>query len=167
MIAHEQLFWKLFFFRDWLFQPLIIFRNKQIQKNWIDEWSQSIYAVSSNKWTNNKIEFVWLKKIFYFQIVDLKNRRFFLIDNHKSHVFVRFIEYCCAIDIIFLCFSFHTIHYFQSLNVDCFESLVKTYKKQLNDKNQLKIVQITKLDFLIYLRRTKTEIITTENIITI
>ena len=118
---------KIIFFRDWLFQSLIIFQNKQIQKNWIDEWFQSVYAVSLNEWIDNEIEFAWLKKIFHFQIIDLKNQRFFLIDDHELHVFVQFIEYCCAINIIFLCFSFHTIHYFQSLNVDCFESLVKAY----------------------------------------
>ena len=68
---------KIIFFRDRLFQPLIIFRDKQIQKNWIDEWFQSIYAVSSNEWIDNEIEFVWLKKNFHFQTVDLKNRKFF------------------------------------------------------------------------------------------
>ena len=135
---------EVIFFRDRLFQSLIIFRDKQIQKNWTNEWLQSVYAVLSNEWIDNEIDFVWLKKIFHFQTVDLKNRRFFLINNHESHVFVKFIEACCAIDIVFLCFSFHTIHYFQSLNVDCFEFFAKIYKKQLNDKNHMKIVQICK-----------------------
>ena len=78
---------------------------------------------------------------------------------------MQFIEYCYAIDIIFL--SFYIIYYFQSLNVNCFELFVKIYKKQLNNKHQLKIVQITKLNFLISLRQTKTEIVTTKNIMTI
>ena len=87
-----------------------------------------------------------------------------MIDDHESHVFVKFIEYVCAIDIVFLCFSFYTIHYFQSLDVSCFESLIKAYKKQLNEKNKMKIVQMTKLNFLICFRRVRSEAMIAVNI---
>ena len=152
------------FFRDQLFQSLIIFRGKKIQKNWTKKWSHSAYAVSSNDWTNNDVELNWLKKIFHSKTINLKNWKFLLIDNHESHVFVKFIEYVYAIDIVFLCFSFHTIYYFQSLDVNCFELLIKAYKRQLNEKNKIKIVQITKLNFLICFRKIKNETMIAVNI---
>lgn len=118
-----------FFFCDQLFQLLIIFRNIRIQKNWRKKWLHSSYAVLNNDWTNNEIELTWLKEVFHLKIVNLKNKKFLLIDDYKSHESVKFIEYCWAIDIVFLCFSFYTTYYLQLLNVDCFESLIKAYKK--------------------------------------
>ena len=167
MIDHESQFSNLFFFRDQVFCPLIIFRGKKIQKNWIDEWSYSIYEISNNDWTNNEAELTWLKKIFHFETMHFENRRLFLIDDHTFHVSMKFIEYCWTINIVFFCFSFHIIHYLQFFDIGCFESLITTYQRQLKARNRTDIVQIIELNFLTCLRKTKKKTLIVINIMSI
>ena len=52
------------------------------------------------------------------------------------------------VNIIFLCFSFHTTHFLQSLNVECFEILNEIYKKQLKVKNQMSKMYVNKINYL-------------------
>jgi hypothetical protein len=61
-------------------------------------------------------------------------------------------------NIVSLCFSFHIIHYLQFFDVDCFDSLNKAYRKQLDKKNKIEIMQINKLDFFAFLKKAKVEI---------
>ncbi len=61
-------------------------------------------------------------------------------------------------NIVFLCLSSHIIHYLQFLDVDCFDSLNKAYKKQLDKKNKIEIMQINKLNFLKFFRETKKQV---------
>ena len=122
------------FSRGRVFCPLIIFREKKIQKTWTDQWLFSVYEISQNEWTDNDVGLTWFKNIFHSEIINLKKRKFFIINDHISHVFVAFIEFCWAVDIVPLWFFFHTIYYFQSLNFECFELLTKTYKNQLKKK---------------------------------
>ncbi len=73
---------------------MIIFPEKQIQKKWIANFSETIFEVSVNDWTNNQHELIWLKKCFDVQIKHLNEKRLLLIDDHTSHVSIDFIEYC-------------------------------------------------------------------------
>ena len=150
--------------RGRLFQPLVIFRGKRIQKSWTDEWARPAYAVSPNGWTDNEVGLAWLKEVFHPATVNLGGRRLLLIDGHESHVSVDFIEFCWAVDIVPLCLPPHTTHYLQPLDVGCFGPLAKAYKKQLDERNKMGIVQITKLDFLTCLRQARSEAMTAENI---
>jgi hypothetical protein len=61
-------------------------------------------------------------------------------------------------NIVSLCFSSHTTHYLQSLDVDCFDSLDKAYRKQLDKRNKIEIMQINKLNFLAFLREARVKI---------
>ncbi len=63
-------------------------------------------------------------------------------------------------NIVFLCFFSHIIHYLQSLNVECFESLNKIYKKQLVEKNKIEMIQINKLYFLTFLQQVRKKVMT-------
>ena len=123
--------------RGRLFQPLVIFRGKRIQKSWTDEWPHPAYAVSENGWTDNEAGLAWLKEVFHPETIDLGGRRLLLIDGHESHVSVEFIEYCWAVDIVPLCLPPHTTHYLQPLDVGCFGPLARAYKKQLNERNKM------------------------------
>jgi hypothetical protein len=108
--------------REQLFQSLIIFVDKIVQKAWTNAWSKFAYAISHNDWIDNEIDLIWLTDVFHFQIVNLRDRRLLLLDEHVSHVSMKFIEFCWLMNIVLLCFSSHTIHYLQSLDVDCVES---------------------------------------------
>jgi hypothetical protein len=46
----------------------------------------------------------------------------------------------------------------QFFDVDCFDSLDKAYKKQLDKKNKIEIMQINKLNFLAFFKEAKIEI---------
>ncbi len=61
-------------------------------------------------------------------------------------------------NIVFLCLSFHITHYLQSLDVDYFDSLNKAYRKQLEKRNKIEMMQINKLNFLAFLKNAKKEI---------
>jgi hypothetical protein len=67
-------------------------------------------------------------------------------------------------NIVSLCLSFHITHYLQFLDVDCFDSLNKAYRKQLNKKNKIEMMHIIKLNFLAFLREAKKEVIIKSNI---
>lgn len=150
--------------RGQISRPLVIFRGKKIQKSWTDEWPHSAYAVSENGWTGNDAGLAWLKEIFQPETINLGGRRLLIIDGHVSHVSVKFIEYCWAVDIDPSCLLPHTTHYLQSLDVGCFSPLAKASKKELEKKNRTGVVQIMKVDFLTCLRKAREEALTTENI---
>jgi hypothetical protein len=61
-------------------------------------------------------------------------------------------------NIVSLCLSSHITHYLQSLDVDCFDSLNKAYRKQLNKRNKIEVMHIIKLNFLVFLREARKEI---------
>ncbi len=61
-------------------------------------------------------------------------------------------------NIVFLCLSFHIIHYLQSFDVDCFDSLNKVYRKQLDQRNEIEIMHIIKLNFFAFLRKTRKDV---------
>jgi hypothetical protein len=150
--------------RDRIFRSLMIFFEKIIQRTWINTWSYSMYEIFINKWIDNELDLSWLKKLFHLETAHLSDRRLLIIDDHQSHVFVEFVKFCWQTHIVSLCLSFHTTHYFQSLNVDCFVSLNKIYKKKLK-KKKTDIMHIIKFDFFEFFEKAKRKIMT-EAIIT-
>ncbi len=145
--------------RDRLFQPLIIFAGKIVEKAWTNAWSKSAYAVSHNDWIDNEIDLTWLTDVFHPQTMNLNDRRrLLLLDEHASHVSVKFIEFCWSMNIVLLCLSPHITHYLQSLDVDCFDSLNKAYRKQLDKRNKTEVMHITKLNFLAFLREAREQV---------
>ncbi len=144
--------------RDRLFQSLIIFVDKIVQKAWTNVWSKFAYAISHNDWIDNEIDLIWLTDVFHSQTINLRDRRLLLLDEHASHVSVKFIEFCWLMNIVLLCLSFHITHYLQSLDVDCFDSLDKAYRKQLEKRNKIGMMQINKLNFLAFVKETREEV---------
>ncbi len=144
--------------RNRVFRSLVIFSEKIIQKAWTNTWSYSMYEIFTNEWIDNELALFWLKKLFHFETAHLNDRRLLIIDDHQSHVFVEFVKYCWKMNMISLCLSFHTTHYFQSFDVDCFASLNKTYRKKLKERNKTNVMHIIKFDFLDFLEKTRRNI---------
>ena len=65
-----------------------------------------------------------------------------------------------SIDIVSLYLPPHTTHFLQSLDVECFGSLSKVYKKQLEVRNQMDEVYINKVDYLGFLKKAREESMT-------
>lgn len=139
---------------------MVIFPGKRIQLGWKKAWPEAVYAVSENGWTDNEIGLAWLSKVFHPETVKIGGRRLLLIDGHASHVSVEFIEFCWAVNIVPLCLPPHTTHYLQPLDVGCFAPLDRAYRTQLDKRNKMGVVEITKLDFLNFLKRIRGEIMT-------
>ncbi len=99
-----------------------------------------------------------LINVFHLQTINLRNRRFLLLDEHASHMSIKFIKFCWLMNIVSLCFFFHITHYLQFLDVDCFDLLNKVYRKQLKKKNKIEVMHIMKLNFLAFLKKTKEEV---------
>jgi hypothetical protein len=146
------------FTRDRLFQSLIIFVDKIVQKAWRNAWSKFAYAMSYNDWIDNEIDLIRLIDVFHCQTMNLRNRRFLILDDHASHMSMKFIEFCWSMNIVLLCLSFYIIHYLQFLDVDCFDSLNKVYQKQLNKKNKIEMMHIIKLNFPAFLKEARKEV---------
>jgi hypothetical protein len=129
---------KLMSTRDRVFRSLMIFSKKIIQKAWTNTWSYSMYEVFINEWIDNELVLSWLKKLFHLETAHIDDRRLLIINNYQFHVFVEFVKFYWKMKIVSLCLSFHTTHYLQSFDVDCFASLNKTYKKKVEKKKQNK-----------------------------
>ncbi len=146
--------------RDRIFRSLMIFSEKIIQKTWINTWSYSMYEIFNNDWIDNELDLAWLKDLFHFETAHLSDRRLLIINDHASHVFVEFVKFCWQMNIVSLCLSFHTTHYLQSLNVDCFVSLNKICRKKLKEKNKTNVMHIIKFDFFTFLKKARQKIMT-------
>jgi hypothetical protein len=150
--------------RGRIFKPTVIFAGKIIQHSWTETWSTPTYAVSENGWTDNQLGLWWLQEVFHPETKDLGGRRLLLIDGHSSHVSVEFIEFCWSVAVVPLCLPPHTTHYLQPLDVGCFGPLDKAYRKQLDERNKTRVVHITKLDFLTFLKKVREKVMTESTI---
>jgi len=71
-----------------------------------------------------------------------------ILNGHKSHVLIPFIEYCEAYKIVPLCLPPHSTHILQPLDVGIFGPLSRAYKKRLNDTTLYGALAISKQEFL-------------------
>ncbi|PNP58801.1 hypothetical protein FNYG_15005 [Fusarium nygamai] len=75
-----------------LLKPGIIFKGKELQKQWfIDEFNKIAdwyYITSDNGWADNHIVVEWLKEVYLPQTqpADESNARLIILDGHGSHV---------------------------------------------------------------------------------
>jgi hypothetical protein len=77
-----------------LLRPGIIFKGKELQKQWfIKEFRQIAdwyYITSDNGWTDNHIAVEWLKEVYLPQTqpADESDARLIILDGHGSHASV-------------------------------------------------------------------------------
>jgi hypothetical protein len=77
-----------------LLRPGIIFKGKELQKQWFIKEFRKIadwyYITSDNGWTDNHIAVEWLKKVYLPQTqpADESDARLIILDGHGSHASV-------------------------------------------------------------------------------
>jgi hypothetical protein len=155
-------------FNDITLSPYFIFKNKLIQQTWLNSIKngQAVLQVSDNDWTINAIGLHWLKTFNLHTRIHTQDTHWLLVLNdHESHVFSDFIQYCCDHSIVALCLSSHSTHLLQSLNVEVFEPLSKAYKKCVHLHSCYEAVNVNKLDFLHYYQKARLTAITTQNVL--
>ena len=136
----------------------IIFSNKKIQNDWLNAITDESVTlqISSNEWTDANIAVHWLKTVFHHHTKHFEKKcKLLLLNGHINHISIEFIKFCEQMKTIALCLSFHSIHLLQSLNVDVFSSLNKTYKKLISAKSQYGAMNVIKVEFLDYIQKTK------------
>ena len=69
------------------------------------------------------------------------------MDNHNSHCFIKFNDYCKEMDIIVLCIPFYSFYIFQPLDVGCFGPLKAVYGKEIEKMMRMHFMHIIKDDF--------------------
>jgi hypothetical protein len=99
--------------------PLMIFAGKHVQQQWFPDsrdsrWDDWYFTTLPTGWTNNEISIRWLKTVFipYTQPKD-DQWRVLIVDGHKSHTSVDFMELCIESK-IYLVFFARTHHTFAS-----------------------------------------------------
>ena len=155
-------------FNDITLSLYFIFKSKLIQQTWLNSIknNQTILQISDNDWTTNAIKLQWLEAFnLHTKTQTQGTHQLLVLNDHKSYVFTDFIQYCCDHSIVTLCFSSHSTHLLQSLNVEVFESLSKIYKKCVYTHLHYEIINVNKLNFLHYYQKIKLTAITTQNIL--
>ena len=92
-----------------------------------------------------------------------KQFKLLLLNCHINHISIEFIKFCEQMKIIALYLSFYLIHLLQSLNVDVFSPLNKTYKKLVFANFQYGAMNVIKIEFLNHIQKTKKQTMITIN----
>lgn len=111
--------------------------------------SEGRIEMTRKGWTTNEVGLRWLKTKF---IPWAKNRLqetyiLLIVDGHRSHVLLEFIDFCIKSQIVALCLPSHTTHILQPQDVGIFEPLSQTYKILIKRKYQSETGQLTKRAF--------------------
>ena len=69
------------------------------------------------------------------------------MNNHNSHCFIEFNDYCKEMDIIVLCILFHSFYILQLFDVKCFGFLKTAYGKEIEKIIRMHLMHITKDNF--------------------
>ena len=119
--------------------PGLIYQAKTglIQDLWLQDYdlkAQScFFASSSSGWTNNDLGFQWLTQIFDRETKAKAQRswRLLILDGHRSHLSMRFIDYCNRHRILLAIYPPYSTHTLQPLDVCLFQLLSQAYSNKL------------------------------------
>jgi hypothetical protein len=90
--------------------------------------------------------------------------RLLILDSYKSYNSKEFKDYCRDNKIVTLCMPLYLLHLLQLLDVGCFASLKKAYRRQVEALMRSWISYVTKLKFLLAFKRAYKVVITSNNI---
>lgn len=138
-----------------LFDPLVIFKGKELQQQWFPDNKDSLamlgnwkFTTSENGWTSNDIALEWLLKV-YLPIPPVGKKRLLIVDGHGSHATDDFMWNCYINDVYLLYLPPHCSHVLQPLDLSFFSPLKTVYRKELQDLVLLRgPVPFNKRDFL-------------------
>ena len=138
---------------SWALSSIMIFAGKVHQSIWYEnnlisnDW---MIAISENGWMNDILGMTWLCTVFHpcTQACTVSQYWLLILNGHESYKTPEFDHFCTEHSIIVLYMPPHSLHLLQPLNIDCFASLKRLYRKQVEANIQLEINHIDKLEFL-------------------
>ncbi|KAJ3454118.1 hypothetical protein MRS44_018012 [Fusarium solani] len=120
-----------------LLKPGIIFKGKELQRQWsIDEIrgiADWYYITSDNGWTDNHIAVEWLKEVYLPQTqpADESDARLIILDGRGSHVSDEWMA-TCFLNNVYCCYlPAHCSHGLQPLDNGVFNVSKAAYRKEL------------------------------------
>ncbi|KAJ3454823.1 hypothetical protein MRS44_013423 [Fusarium solani] len=126
-----------------LLKPGIIFKGKELQRQWfIDEFRKIAdwyYITSDNGWTDNHIAVEWLKEVYLPQTQpeDESDARLIILDGHRSHVSDEWMA-TCFLNNVYCCYlPAHCSHGLQPLDNGPFNTSKAAYRKELQKLTSL------------------------------
>jgi len=122
---------------QYMLPSFVIFKGTAQYMGWHSETSDpdAMFACSPNGWTDDELGLEWL---YHFDrcTKDRKggsDTRLLILDGHRSHLTLKFIQYSIDNNIQLLCFPAHSTHLLQPLDVGLFAPLQKYYGKAADD----------------------------------
>ena len=123
--------------------PAIIYQAQtgNLQDSWLDDYDPesqcAFFASSPNGWTNDKLGFHWLTRVFDVN-TKLKARhardpRLLFIDGHGSHINMKFLTWCEKNNVHVALYPPHSTHRLQPLDVSLFSPLANFYSQNLDN----------------------------------
>jgi hypothetical protein len=115
--------------------PMIIWPATTHRSNWTTfptpGWQ---YACTESGYTNSKISYEWLKRIFDPETKERANgrRRVLICDGFGSHQTLEILEFCFENDILLCRLPSHTSHKLQPCDVAAFAPLKAAYREQVD-----------------------------------
>jgi len=117
----------------YMLPSFVIYKGAAQYMGWHSETSDpdAMFACSPNGWTDDELGIEWLYH-FDRSTKDRKGgngTRLLIVDGHRSHLTLEFIQYAIDNNIQLLCFPAHATHLLQPLDVGLFAPLQKYYGK--------------------------------------
>jgi hypothetical protein len=106
-----------------------------IQSSWVEEIEpekHSVHVTSSpSGWTNNDMGLAWLEQVFdrYTKEKARRSYRLLILDGHRSHVTMDFIDYCDQNRILLMIHPLHSTPTLQPLDAVMFKALSTAYNQ--------------------------------------
>ncbi|KAK8036838.1 transposase [Apiospora phragmitis] len=152
-------------------KPGIIFKGKDLQKQWFVEQFRSIvdwyYITSPNGWTDHHIAIEWLKQVYLPQTkpADEGEGRLIILDSHESHTQDEWMA-ICFLNNVYCCYlPEHTSHGLQPLDNGPFNALKAAYRRELQKLAMLTdSAPVDKVNFIRAYSAARSAILTEKNI---
>ena len=131
---------------------LVIFKAKNVSKQWIPESINGIWGVNCNTkgWTSNEHGLDRLKRCFDPKTHDKAagEYRLLICDGHDSHIIAEFIAHCMENNILIMILPPHSSHLTQPLDVGVFKPLKTHMATEIEPLMRSGVARIQKLEWL-------------------
>ena len=148
--------------------PLIIFRGKSLQQQYIPVGLNTNWVLSCNTkgWTSNEHGIQWLRLCFEPNTREKANNapRLLICDGHDSHITGEFIGHCMDNNILLMILPPHSSHLTQPLDVEVFGPLKKVLAAKLDPLIRTGVGNIQKWEWLAAFEKAHDKVFCKENI---
>jgi hypothetical protein len=111
-----------------------------IQDSWLEDFQPedgTYFSSTRTGWTSDSLAFSWLSGLFDRSTKKKANQgrepRLLFVDDHNSHINLKFLDWCDKHNIHICVFPTQTTHHLQPLDVSLFSPLAAYYSQELDN----------------------------------